>query len=87
MSGWIDIKDELPEENKLVTIRVRGKERPDYYRLYDRWYSLEDLDRWRMNTSRYWPEDRTWYLKTEQVRIPSIGQQGALKLRPQNHDP
>lgn len=67
MEAWIDVNVSLPEEEALVDVRVRGSVRPDYYRIEDRWYSLEDLDRWRMNTSRYWKEDRTWYLETEQV--------------------
>ncbi len=67
MEAWIDVNVSLPEEEALVAVRVRGSVRSDYYRIEDRWYSLEDLDRWRMNTSRYWKEDRTWYLETEQV--------------------
>lgn len=57
----------LPEDGKLVTVRVRGKLRPGYYHIRGRWYALIDLDRWQMNTSPYWAEDRSWYLKTEQI--------------------
>lgn len=51
----------------LVSVRVNGKVRPNYYCIHGRWYCLDDLDRWRMNTSRYWPEDRSWYLDTSQI--------------------
>ena len=61
------MEDELPEERQIVSIRLRGSVRPDYYRIEDRWYSLGDLHRWRMNTSPYWPEDRAWYLETEEI--------------------
>jgi uncharacterized protein (DUF2126 family) len=52
----------------------RGK--TDYYRIDGRWYALEDLDRWKMNTSRYWETDHTWYLKTEDIDswLPSSDQ-------------
>lgn len=64
---WNETAAALPPEQVLVTIRTRGEERPRYYRIEDRWYSLEDLHRWKMNTSRYWKADRAWYLQTEQV--------------------
>ncbi len=67
MCDWIDPKDNLPEEKQLVAIRVRGQVRSACYNIDDRWYALEDLDRWRMNTSPYWEMDRAWYLKTEQI--------------------
>jgi hypothetical protein len=67
MSGWTDVWKGLPEEKELVVVRVRGRERRDYYRVDGRWYALEDLDRWQMNTSRYWAQDRSWYLDTEQI--------------------
>ncbi len=67
MEAWIDVDEDLPEEEVLVTVRVNGVARWDYYRIEERWYGLEDLNRWRMNTSRYWAQDRTWYLKTEQI--------------------
>ena len=67
MEEWYDTPSQLPEEEELVTICVNGKERSQYYRLYERWYYLEDLNRWRMNTSKYWSEDRTWYLESEQI--------------------
>ncbi len=57
----------MPDELTVVSVRVRGRVRAGYYRIEDRWYALVDLDRWRMNTSPYWSEDRAWYLKTEQV--------------------
>ncbi len=62
-----DIEVTLPEEGQLVMIRVGGCLRPRYYQVRGRWYCLDDLDRWRMNTSPYWEEDRSWYLKMEQV--------------------
>lgn len=67
MRQWVDIREALPDEQAEVAIRVRGRVRPGYYRIADRWYALVDLDRWRMNTSPYWPEDRTWYLETDQL--------------------
>ncbi|WP_456426770.1 hypothetical protein [Rhodocaloribacter sp.] len=67
MARWIDIREEMPEELAVVSVRVRGRVRPGYYRIEDRWYALVDLDRWRMKTSPYWAEDRAWYLVTEQI--------------------
>ncbi len=67
MARWIDIREELPEELAVVSVRVRGRVRPGYYRVRDRWYALVDLDRWRMKTSPYWREDRAWYLVSEQI--------------------
>ncbi len=67
MAEWIDVHVRLPDEQEIVTIRVNGALRPRYYHIEDRWYSLDDLDRWQMNTSAYWPADRSWYLKTEQI--------------------
>ena len=64
---WITPDEDLPPEKALVTIRTRAEVRPRYYRIEDRWYSLGDLHRWRMNTSPYWNTDRAWYLKTEQI--------------------
>ena len=64
---WIKPDEDLPPEKAVVTIRTRGEERPHYYRIEDRWYSLGDLHRWRMNTSPYWKADRAWYLKSEQI--------------------
>jgi uncharacterized protein (DUF2126 family) len=76
MAEWIDVEKQLPDEGELVTIRVNGAMRPDYYRIDGRWYALEDLDRWKMNTSRYWETDHTWYLKTEDIDswLPSSDQ-------------
>lgn len=67
MSPWIEPARKLPDEKEEVWIRVRGDQRPSYYRIGDRWYSIRDLNRWRMNTSPYWRSDRSWYLKTEDV--------------------
>lgn len=67
MAEWIDIRVRLPDEKEEVYIRVKGHIRTHYYHIEDRWYSAEDLDRWQMNTSRYWETDRTWYLKTDQI--------------------
>jgi hypothetical protein len=67
MGRWVDIRDGMPEEKEEVAIRVRGHIRPACYRIGERWYALLDLDRWRMNTSPYWPEDRSWYLESGQI--------------------
>ena len=67
MATWIDVQTALPEEKELVTIQVNGTARTDYYYYDGRWYSMVDLDRWKMNTSPYWAEDRAWYLVTEQI--------------------
>jgi len=67
MGEWHDIQSQLPEEEELITVCVNGKERPHYYRLYKRFYDLDDLERWRMKTSKHWKEDRTWYLHMEQI--------------------
>lgn len=64
---WISPMDELPYRAELVAIRVRGKVRRACYRIEDRWYAMIDLDRWQMNTSPYWPDDQSWYLRTEQI--------------------
>lgn len=66
-ADWVVVSEELPDERERVTIRVQTRVRPNYYRIADRWYSLDDLDRWRMNTSPYWPEDRSWYLETGEI--------------------
>lgn len=68
MKEWIDTDNRLPDEKELVTIRVHGAARPACYRIADRWYSMVDLERWQMNTSPYWEVDRSWYLRTEQIR-------------------
>ena len=65
--AWRDPATDSPEEKQLVSIRVRGEVRYRYYRIGDRWYSLDDLDRWKMNTSERWPADLSWYLKTSQI--------------------
>jgi hypothetical protein len=64
---WQEPTNELPDEEALVVVQVRGEVRENYYRIEGRWYDLADLDRWRMNTSHNWPKDRTWYVKTENV--------------------
>ncbi len=66
-ASWIPVQQALPDEQELVVVRVRGQVRPDYYRIGDRWYALDDLHRWRMNTSPYWAQDGSWYLRTEQI--------------------
>lgn len=68
MADWIDPESALPDEREPVSIRVRGERRSGWYRVADRWYALDDLDRWIMNTSRYWAKDRSWYLKTDEVQ-------------------
>ncbi len=65
---WQSTRDKRPDERELVTIRIGNAERRQYYRIEDRWYSLGDLERWAMNTSPYWPLDRTWYLRSEDIR-------------------
>jgi hypothetical protein len=67
VADWKLPENELPYREELVSVRVNGKVRPAYYRIYDRWYAMIDLDRWQMNTSPYWSEDRSWYLETEQI--------------------
>ena len=67
VDGWVFTQDDLPWEQDVVTVRVNGRNRSGYYRIDDRWYALVDLDRWQMNTSPYWEEDRAWYLTTEEV--------------------
>ena len=66
---WKDPRTDEPHPGVLVSVRVKGQVRPNYYRIGDRWYSLDDLDRWRMNTSRYWEADRSWYLETYQIDL------------------
>lgn len=75
MAEWIDVEKRLPDEREVVSIRVKGQVRRGYYRIDGRWYAMEDLHRWRMNTSRYWETDRTWYLKTEEIEswLPPAG--------------
>ena len=68
MESWMDPARSLPDEKEEVLVRVRGDVRPAYYRIGNRWYSLADLERWKMNTSPYWEKDRSWYLKTEDVQ-------------------
>ncbi|GIV59152.1 hypothetical protein GQ464_015240 [Rhodocaloribacter litoris] len=67
MEDWIDVGEQVPEEAVTVCIRLRGQVRTGYYRIRDRWYWIGDLDRWQMNTSPYWAEDRAWYLNTEEI--------------------
>ena len=67
MQSWMSPAQSMPDEKEEVTVRIRGQARPRYYRIGDRWYAVVDLERWRMNTSPYWPVDRSWYLKTDQV--------------------
>lgn len=64
---WMRPVDSLPDEQVLVTVRVRGRVRVRYYQIEGRWYCLDDLECWRMKASPRWREDRTWYLKTEQI--------------------
>lgn len=67
MVSWTEPSAQLPDDKEEVWVRVRGDVRPGYYRIGDRWYAREDLNRWRMNTSRFWRKDRAWYVKTEDV--------------------
>jgi hypothetical protein len=67
VDAWISPYDSLPYRAEPVTVRVRGEVRHGYYRIEDRWYAFIDLDRWRMNTSPYWPKDQSWYLVTDQI--------------------
>ncbi len=64
---WTDPDNLLPDEQVIVRIRVNGKIRDRYYQIEGRWYCLDDLECWRMNTSPRWAEDRAWYLKSEKV--------------------
>lgn len=67
MQAWISIEKELPFPREEVTIRTHRSVRPGYFRIGDRWYALVDLERWTMKTSPFWPEDRSWYLTTDEV--------------------
>ncbi len=68
MTGWTTPQQRLPDEGAPVEVRTaHAGARADYYRIGDYWYALEDLDRWRMNTSRYWPQDQAWRLPTRLV--------------------
>ncbi len=64
---WRKPSENLPDEEVLVTVQVQGEVRENYYRIGGRWYAMVDLGRWRMNTSPYWPTDKTWYVKTENI--------------------
>lgn len=61
------VDEALPHPLQIVSIRTRGTTRDGYYRIGDRWYALIDLERWTMNTSPYWEQDRSWYLTTRDV--------------------
>lgn len=67
LQHWIPVEAEQPDEGRLVSVRVNGKVRHNYYLLHARWYCLDDLNRWAMKTSRYWREDQGWYLELERV--------------------
>jgi hypothetical protein len=67
VADWISPFDELPYRAEIVFVRVHGRVRPAYYRIHDRWYAMIDIDRWQMNTSPYWDEDRAWYLRTDEI--------------------
>jgi len=64
---WQKPSDELPEEEALVVVQVRGEVRENYYRIEGRWYDISDLNRWRMSESSRWSADRTWYIKTKNI--------------------
>ncbi|MFW5972408.1 MAG: hypothetical protein ACOCTG_00335 [Bacteroidota bacterium] len=77
MADWKSTDQELPYPKDEVSVRVNGSVRRAYYRMYDRWYALIDLDRWKMRTSPYWEEDRSWYLRTDDIEAwrPESGEQ------------
>ena len=67
MAPWTDPDKMLPDEKEEVSVRVQGQIRHRWYRLQHRWYAVEDLDRWVMRTSPYWSQDRSWYLRTDEI--------------------
>lgn|GEM_PF-2681853 len=69
MKKWIKLCDYLPEQKRVVSIRVAGTIRRKYYVIDDRWYCLTDLDCWKMKLSSNWAQDRSWYLDSDCVEM------------------